>query len=261
MYRFLVRPKWVAFHLLVILLVVLMVNLAFWQLRRLDHRQQFNSEVRARTAQQTAPFSDVVPAAAEPNDVEWRTVSARGTYLTAAQVIVINRSQAGAAGVDVVTPLQLADGRLLLVNRGFVAETQTVPTPPTGSVEVVGRVRKSEKRTFGQTSDQPDGVLTEFQRIDVDRIAKQLPNPAAQVYVDLITSTPTQGALPVPVPDPDLSEGPHLSYAIQWFIFSICAIVGWVLAVRRSAQQHQRQRLAAAALVTATASEVPAPSD
>ena len=46
-YRFLISPKWVAFHLLVVALIVAMINLAFWQLRRLDERRQFNAEVRA----------------------------------------------------------------------------------------------------------------------------------------------------------------------------------------------------------------------
>ncbi len=245
MYRFLVRPKWIAFHLLVIMLVVLMVNLSFWQFRRLDERQHFNDQVGTRTTQPVVPFSEVVPAAAtQPDAVEWRTVTASGTYLADAQVIVINRSQAGAAGYAVITPLQMGDGRLLLVNRGFMVETQSVPAPPSGTVDVTGRIRRSERRVFGQTSDPSGGVLTELQRIDIDRLAQQMPSPTAQVYLDLLSSTPSQGNAPAPVPKPDLSDGPHLSYAVQWLIFSMLAIVGWMLAVRRSAQQYQRHRRA-----------------
>ncbi len=55
------------------------------------------------------------------------------------------------------------------------------------------------------------------------------------MYLDLIASDPpTEGDYPTPVPPPELSEGPHLSYAMQWFIFAAAVVVGWVLAVRRS---------------------------
>ena len=56
------------------------------------------------------------------------------------------------------------------------------------------------------------------------------------MYVDLRQSDPAESAVLEPVVKPDLSEGPHLSYAVQWFIFSVCVAVGWVLAVRHSRQ-------------------------
>lgn len=235
MYRFLLRPKWIAFHLLIALLVVVMVNLGFWQLRRLDERQAFNESVRSRSDVPAADFAEVVPPGTEADDVEWRIVRVTGTYLADEQVLVVNRSQGGTAGRNVVTPLQLADGSLLLVNRGFVPEPVEVPPPPAGTVDVLGRVRASEERRTGGLTDGSDGALLEFQRLDIERIAPQLPAPVQPVAVDLRESTPPQGSLPAPVPDPELSEGTHLSYSIQWFIFSTCAIVGWLFAVRRSA--------------------------
>jgi cytochrome oxidase assembly protein ShyY1 len=62
------------------------------------------------------------------------------------------------------------------------------------------------------------------------------------MYVDLIESVPAErDAIPEPVIAPDLSEANHLSYAVQWFIFSIAAVVGWTLAVRRSIATHRRE--------------------
>jgi cytochrome oxidase assembly protein ShyY1 len=62
------------------------------------------------------------------------------------------------------------------------------------------------------------------------------------MYVDLIASAPPEVTdLPEPVATPDLSEGNHLSYAVQWFIFSIAVAVGWVLAVRRSIGTRRRE--------------------
>jgi surfeit locus 1 family protein len=241
MYRFLLRPKWLAFHVLIIFLVVVMVNLGFWQLHRLQGRRAFNDEVRSRTAQATEPYGQVVTDGVDPDSVAWRTVIVSGTYLGDEQVVVLNRSQAGSAGVDVVTPLELPSGSLVLINRGFVAETQPVREAPAGPVTILGRLQVSEARHLGGLTD-PGGDLTEIQRLDIDRLSAQLPAPVSPVFVNLLQSKPTQGSSPVPVADPELDEGPHLSYMIQWWIFSITAIVGWVLAVRRSA----RLRLSAA---------------
>jgi cytochrome oxidase assembly protein ShyY1 len=235
MYRFLVRPKWIAFHLLVVLLVVLMVNLGFWQLRRLDERKEFNESVRSRSALPIADYASVVPPGTDPDDVEWRVVSARGTYVPEEEVLVVNRSQGGIAGRNVVTPLRLDTGGLLLVTRGFLPQTVDVPPPPSGPVDVRGVVRASEERRTGQLTEASDGELVEFQRLDIDRIAPQMPGPVEPVSIDLRESAPSQGDVLAPVPDPELAEGPHLSYAVQWFIFSLCAIAGWFFAVRRSA--------------------------
>ncbi|MCU1358716.1 MAG: hypothetical protein JWN99_5 [Ilumatobacteraceae bacterium] len=243
MYWFALRPKWLAFHLLVVVLVVVMVNLGIWQFHRLQGKQAFNAEVRSRAGMPVEPFDQVVTAnitsLADAEQVEWRTVTVEGTYLAGEQVVVINRSQGGAAGEDVVTPMQTDSGELVLVNRGFVADTDTVPAPPAGRVVVTGRLRTTEKRTFGGLTDPPSGDLTELQRLDIGRLSKQLPAPVAPAYVALLTSKPMAATDPIPVADPELDEGPHKSYMIQWFIFSLCAIVGWVLALRRSAQRRQ----------------------
>ena len=233
-YRFLISPKWVAFHLLVVVLIVAMINLAFWQLRRLDERRQFNAQVRANANQPIVGFDDVPGALTEPSSVEWRRVRVSGTYVSGHQFLVVNRSQNGETGRNVVDALQLADGDLLLVNRGFVSSADATPAVPTGPVDVVGRLRVSEHRASGQTADQSVGVLTEIRRIDIDVLAKQFDAPVVPIYVEQLESSPPDAASLEPIVAPTLDEGPHLSYTIQWFIFSGCVAVGWVLAVRRS---------------------------
>ena len=235
MYRFLVRPKWIAFHLLVVLVVVLMVNLGFWQLRRLDERREFNASLIERESAPVAEYDDLVTPGVDPDDVQWRRVRVAGTYVPEEEVLVVFRSQGGVAGRNVVTPLVLDDGSLLLVNRGFVPQAVDVAPPPAGTVEIVGRVRASEQRRTGQLTEASDGELTEFQRLDLARISPQMPGDVEPVFVELTESNPAQGTLPAPVPSPERGSGPHLAYAIQWFIFSLCAVVGWFFAVRRSA--------------------------
>jgi cytochrome oxidase assembly protein ShyY1 len=239
MYRFLLRPRWLAFHLLVMAAIVAMVNLGFWQLRRLDERQAFNERVRERIDIAPVPLEDVLAAASDPAAVEWRAVEATGTYLGDEQVAIVNRSQGGRAGQHVATPLELANGRLLIVDRGFVPLGDDVPAPPPGEVTVVGRVHPSQERRRGQLSD-PEGERAEFQRVDLDRLAEQLPAPVVPMYVDLVSSEPPQGSSPAPTELPELSEGPHLSYAVQWYIFAGCVAVGWVLAVRHSVRTRRQ---------------------
>jgi cytochrome oxidase assembly protein ShyY1 len=241
MYRFLLRPKWIAFHLLVVAGIVAMIDLGFWQLRRLDERQAFNAVVEARYDAEPVPLDQLLTPDTDPDDVAWRPVTASGTYLADDGVLIVNRSQNGRAGVNTVVPLEFDDGRILLVNRGFVPQTFDVPLVPADEVTVTGRLRPSQERRLGQLSDAADGELREAQRVDIERLSPQFDGALVPMYIDLIESVPAEAdGLPEPVIAPDLSEGNHLSYAVQWFIFSIAAGVGWVLAVRRSAATNRR---------------------
>jgi cytochrome oxidase assembly protein ShyY1 len=241
MYRFLLGPRWIGFHLLVLAAIVTMVNLGLWQLRRLDERQAFNATIEERYDAAPVDLDVLVgPGRRDPHDagladVEWRPVHVAGSYLADESILIVNRSQGGRAGQNVVTPLALDDGRVLLVNRGFVALDAAVPPAPAGPVELTGRLRRTQERRTGQLSDPSDGALALAQRIDLDRLAAQLDGELVPMYVDLATSDPAEPApYPEPVQAPELGEGPHLGYAVQWFIFSVAVAVGWVLAVRRS---------------------------
>ncbi len=241
MYRFLFGPKWLAFHLLVIVAVIVMVNLGFWQLNRLDQRQAFNAVIEERYDLPAEPLDDVLRRGVLPDQAAWRPVTTMGNYLPDQALLLVNRSQGGRAGVDPVVPLELDDGRILLVNRGFVPLGDETPPVPATEVEITGRLRPSQERRLGQLSDPAEGVLREVQRLDLDRLAEQFDAELVPMYVDLIESTPAERpGLPQPVAAPVLGEGNHLSYAAQWFIFSVAVAVGWVLAVRRSVAMRRR---------------------
>lgn len=237
MYRFLFRPKWIAFHLLCVLGVVLMVNLSLWQFRRLDERQTFNNEVRERSTLSIVDLSTLDTS--DPSAIEWRPAGVKGTYLADEQVLILNRSQGGIAGMNVVTPLVLDDGRAVLVNRGFISLNATPPAPPTGVVTVVGTLRTTEARTTGQATEA-QGDLTEFFRLDIARLQQQIEPELLHVALIAQESDPKESSTLTPVTPPELTSGPHLSYAIQWLIFSTAVIVGWVLAVRKSIANRVR---------------------
>jgi surfeit locus 1 family protein len=247
-YRFALRPKWLLSHLLILILVVVMINLGFWQLRRLDEKKTYNASVRANESLPVAPLDSLVhpsDPSSSGKELAFRRVTVTGTYDTTNEVIVRARSLDERPGVWVASPLRLASGDAVVVVRGFLP-TQGTPdavpadaAPPAGQVTIEGLVQETQTRgTFGPTD--PDGRLTNIARVDVARMQQQVPYSLYPVYVQLKSSQPGQsGPEPEVLPEPVLDEGPHLSYAVQWFIFSTIAIVGYPLILRRSARNRE----------------------
>lgn len=233
MYRFALRPKWILSHLFVIALVVLMVNLGFWQLRRLDQRREFNDTVRASLAAPPAPLA--------PGDVptEWEKVVLRGTFRPGTDVLVANRAQDGEPGYWVLSPLDTAAGTVV-VDRGFVPRSLVAQgsmresAAPTGEVELVGTVQKSRRGVFA-TSAGPSGVI-EMSQVDVAKLGERW---SATLLPFWVHASPAQGALLSAVKDPTLNQGPHFSYAIQWFTFSTIAVIGYPMILRRNARARR----------------------
>lgn len=244
--RSLLTPRWLLSHVLVVALVVVLVNLGLWQLRRLEERQAENGRVEAALAQPVDDVAAVVDPAAGFEDVDgvvWRRVTATGTYALDEQVLVRSRSHEGSPGSWVVTPLVLDDGTAIAVNRGWVPMGEEGPegpppattAPPAGRVTVTGVLQATQERgRFGPT-DPDGGRLTTLSRLDLGRFQQQVGADLYPVALQLESSDPPQaGDLPVPVPLPDTGDdGPHLSYAVQWFIFSTIAAVGYVVILRR----------------------------
>lgn len=244
-------------------LVVVMVQLGFWQLRRLDERQAHNARVEARQEQPVAPVAELLPADEDPGSdaieaVIHRRVTATGTYVAEDTVVVENRSYNGVSGAWVLTPLRLDDGTAVLVNRGFIGFDRdgdiSPPPPPAGVVEVEGLVQASQERgRFGAT-DPEEGRLEVLARVDLPRFAAQVDYPVLPAYVQRLASEPEEAepgegepAL-VALGPPELTEGSHLSYAIQWFIFSTIALVGYPLLLRKVAiDEGKAERRAARA--------------
>lgn len=264
MYGFLRRPRWIVLTALTLVAMVVMVNLSLWQLHRLDQRKAANRAVADNAALPPVGIDEALPPGATLDDIgdaQWRTVSVTGTWDVTHQVLVNDRSFQGFPGLHVVTPLVLADGRALLVNRGWVPASTSVQTPPTapdppaGTVTVLGRIRPTQTRGWLGPKDKPTGTLARVARVDVARIGAQVPYPLVPAYAELLASD--DGTLPRPLPLPELDEGPHLSYAGQWLLFTILAGVGWVSMVRRQAriQRQARRRAELAAQAEGAAAE------
>jgi surfeit locus 1 family protein len=241
-YRFALRPMWILSHLLVLAVVVSMVNLGLWQLRRLDERREFNRLLEANVAAEPVAVADVLgeaPAPGELAGLEWRRVATDGSYRQDADVLVANRTLDGQPGAWIVSPLAMPDGSTIAVMRGFVplsvarSGNLAGAEAPSGRVAVVGLVQES--REGGRFARDRGGQLPEVSRLDLGALAERWGVELAPFWLHLVDQQPAAaGGVLRPVPPPDVDAGPHLGYAVQWFIFGAIAVIGYPLVLRRT---------------------------
>ncbi len=251
MYRFLATPRWLIAHLVVVAIVAVFISLGSWQLRRLDERRAANAQLELRLADPAKALTELVDGIDDPSDggtLAYRRVTVSGIYDPDHEVLARSRVYEGQSGFHLLTPLITGDGRAVLVNRGWVPLEWDQPPvegalPPNGEVLLAGVIRASESRSGLGPADPTEGPLQRLYWIDLTRLQSQLPYPLYPVYLQLLEQQPAQrGSLPVPAPLPELTEGPHLSYAIQWFSFTVIALVGYGALIRTSARRGESRR-------------------
>lgn len=236
-------PTWIAGFLIAGVAVFAFVNLGLWQLRRLDERRVINAEIVAAQEQDPIDLAIFLAQSGDPNDLVWRRISAEGVYATDLEVILSGRSHKARPGHNVLTPLILNGGAALIVNRGWIPFELDEPpvaeaTPPAGRVTVVGTLRPDEGAGLlaGATGDDP---VRRIASIDLVRIgADQEVGSTFDVYLQLAEQDPGQGSLPEAIPLSEVSEGSHLSYAVQWFVFAAVVLIGFPALVWRTSQSR-----------------------
>ena len=249
-YRFVLRPKWILGHIIVVVLAVTFISLGFWQLSRLHGRKAFNHLVERNEAAPTVPVEtlNLQPrqGTGHAKNDQGRRVTVTGTYVANESKLIRGQSIDEDPGAWIVTPIRLADGNLVLVNRGFVRDNGTLnaapaqTTPPTGTVTVTGSVQPTETPSVFEHRD-PAGLQPAYQRIDVDRIRSGIGQPTLPLWVLATSQTPKDPGLALEaVPPPNLSNGPHLSYAIQWFSFTAVGLIGYPLLLAKKAADLER---------------------
>ncbi|MFJ2190843.1 SURF1 family protein [Kitasatospora sp. NPDC087861] len=262
MYRFLLTRQWLITMLIALLLIPATIKLGFWQLHRHEARVARNELIGKALTAGPVPFDTLsaAPGFAVPKDLTWRTVTAAGQYDPAHEFVVRKRtdSSGDTIGYFVITPLKLADGKgSILVNRGWVAsgngatEYPAVPAAPTGEVSLTGRMRADETSGSG-IKDRAGLPDRQFNLINTEQQTKETGATLLGGYLELTATTPAPADQPELIPEPNHSDiGPHMAYAIQWWLFTAMIPVGvWVLA-RREAKDRAKQ--AAEAEVTVEA--------
>ncbi|PDQ35553.1 MAG: hypothetical protein B5766_05715 [Candidatus Lumbricidophila eiseniae] len=289
-WRFLISRRWAGYLSLTIVFAVVCSLLGLWQFARRAEAQAEIARINANYDSPAVPVSEVLPTLTSFAAVDrWKVVSLSGEYLTAEQVVIRNRPLGGNNGFEVVTPFRLDDNSVFMINRGWIAPNSkgrpgAVTPPPSGRIEVTARLKGTEGRIAGRTS-----VGAELATIDLAELAQRVaaagggtssytgaygllipqPNGASGNTTPSVVSSgasglgaggdaPSSGATPtVPqaAPRPALDEGPHLSYALQWFVFATMGFVGlgWAANRERTTElelrdTHNNSRDAAAAV-------------
>ncbi|MFF5588738.1 SURF1 family cytochrome oxidase biogenesis protein [Streptomyces hygroscopicus] len=265
MYRFLLTRQWVILTLVALALIPTMIRLGFWQLHRHEHRVAQNQLIGDNLGAPAVAVEKLTsPGRTVPRDDTWRTVTATGTYDTAHEVVVRQRtgSDEQSIGYFVLTPLLLPDDRAVLVNRGWIpagadlTKFPDVPAAPSGKVTVTGRLKADETTGNSGIKDKKGLPPRQVSLINSEQQAKALSRPVLGGYIELTSSSPKGGGKqPRTVAAPDHSDiGPHMAYAVQWWLFSAGVPIGWFVLARR----ERRDRAAEAAKAAATAEKAPA---
>ncbi|GGD25921.1 SURF1 family protein [Nocardioides daphniae] len=225
---FLISRRWGLFLVAVALLSWLAWELGQWQFDRLEDRRERNAIIERNEARDPVPVEEVLePGGKVSAQDEWATVRARGEYDEEDTVFVRYRTNRERSGVQVVVPLRLEDGATLLVDRGWWptqnrGEVPTdVPAPPDGTVDVVGRVRADATGDATKVTDKSTRAISS------KAIAEAIDHETLGGFVQLVSESPEpEEALTLPA-EPELDEGPHFFYGLQWWFFGAMAIFGF----------------------------------
>ncbi len=223
---------------LAVVVALVCARLGFWQVSRLQARRALNATALAARALPPVALDDPVQAAqAAVAGLNNRRVRVTGRYDHAADVVLRGQSEGGVPGVRLITPLKPVRGdTVILVQRGYVtsANARTIdpgPLAEEGVRAVEGIAFLLPDSAAGEPREE-DGRLT-WRRVDLRALRERLPYPVANF---LVLQTPDSSLPRLPRRDaiPLLDDGPHLSYAVQWFSFAITAlVVGSLIGLKR----------------------------
>lgn len=208
-------------------------RLGIWQVHRLHQRRSANAIAQAARSEPPVQLTPDRPA----NDgLANRRVRATGHYDHAHDIVIRGREYRGVPGVEIVSPLVLEGGRVtVLVNRGFVPAPDAVTVEP-DSLQEPGEVRVEGialPMASGGGAPLQRGKETTWARLDLAALRTRLPYPLYSFYIVQLPDT-TLARFPRRLDPPALDDGPHLSYAIQWFAFSVMALVFGVVILKQT---------------------------
>lgn len=253
--------KYILMTLLVLAAMAVMARLGVWQLDRRQQRLARNADLVAKLNAAPLSLNEAAAAAQWPLPEDRSAVrnlraSATGEFDFAHQVLLVQQNFQDQPGGHLVTPLVL-DGsdKALLVDRGWIPAADIESgrwqqyTGESGLQTVLGFVQPSQI-LFGRAAEKaaqeaaPQGPTSQWYRIDVAALQSQMPYQLLPVF--LLQAPGPEGNTALPYrsePDVDLSEGPHLGYALQWFAFALVAggvYVGVVRSRERKALHPSR---------------------
>ena len=227
----LLRPRWIAGHVLALVLATAFIAAGIWQIARNGEAHRKLQEAKAAFAAPAPDISTIDTAAGAGTSSR---VTATGTFF-GNDTLLRNQLRGSTTGYDVLSPLRLDDGTAVIVDRGWISFDRLAAgaldtARPSGPVTVRGILQRVDALRPGEQVQVADG-LPSLPRVDVARIgqaadAKLLP---AYLVAQSLSPLPAAGApaLPKPTSNAEVNQVDHISYAIQWFSFAAIAVIGW----------------------------------
>lgn len=241
----LMTPRWFGGLALALAAMVTCIMLGLWQWHRFEDRSAAVAAVTENYDASPVSIDTVLPSetSALPGARDYTVVEESGEYCTKPECVlyVRNRTLGSSVGFWQLVPFRLDDGGVLLVVRGWVEGASATSAPasepavPRGHVTVRARLRATEN----QLSDRAavPGQLQSVNAPDVEAQAADLTGIYTGAYGELVTEQgPGTADAPPPraLAKPEKTRGPHLSYAFQWWVFSLLFPIGFVAAARRA---------------------------
>ncbi|MFT4230799.1 MAG: SURF1 family protein [Microbacterium sp.] len=242
--------RWTAYVGIAVVFAIACAFLSNWQFSRNAERARQLELVAANYDAAPVALDELLPEGAtlDPAD-EWRTVRLTGSYLADRQLLARNRAHGGSAAFEVLVPFRLDDGRVIVVDRGWVPpgeRQQTpdeVPAPPSGEVTVLARLQEGEPLPSSGRG-APEGQVPS---INLPLIASTLGADGARTetsaYALMVSEDPAAAESLQSLEAPSDDPGPFLSYAIQWILFAVMGFVfiWYVIRAERRARQEDAQ--------------------
>ena len=233
-----------------------------WQLNKGEQKSEFNQRLADAMEHDPVPVSEVLPADGGSAGVEkeWTHVRLQGEFLPSAQVLLRNRPVDSSPAFQVLTPFKTTTDQTILVNRGWTppeqgADVPEIPAPPTGEVTVTGFVRMSEAEAItdpveSQGHTQVSGIHTAtISKLMQDQLRAagggQLVSEYVQMdeqSVDAMGQQDSSDATLHAISLPQLDNGPHLSYGIQWITFGIAAPAALIWFAYAEIRERRREK-------------------
>lgn len=240
--------RWAIYLALAVIFAIACAFLSNWQFSRNEERAAQLELVERNYDAEPVALEDTIPAGGELEaQDEWQPVRMTGQYVADDQLLARNRPHGGTAAFEVLVPFRLDDGRVLLIDRGWVPpgqdqpEPDAVPAAPRGDVTVVARLRPGEPLPASGRSAPEGQVPTINLPLIADTVAPGVGEALElSAYGVLVSEDPAPVTIPHALESPSEDPGPHLSYAIQWILFAVMGFVfiGYVI---RTERRHRRE--------------------
>ena len=236
--RLALTGRWLGVVAMTTVFAVASVLLGQWQFDRRDYAREQIELLESNYDAPAVSISELIPSLdAEPRDVKWRSAKLTGRYLADDTRYVRNRIMQGTIGFEQLVPFQLESGDVFIVNRGWVpadakyANPRVTPEPSDKSLTVYVRLYPDEAVVSGRGA--PAGQIA---TINTDSFASpRSPSVYTGFYGQLVREEP-EGSTGALGSRPLLDEGPHLSYALQWYVFALMAYFGYGWALLKEAR-------------------------